>query len=817
MKNLSISQKVWLVVAIVWGGYLIVTIQGSWAERSIQDKRSLVAEHLFPAALKAQNTLSAYKAQLEKFEEALLAAKAERLKTAEPIQASIAQNLDLIASVPDLDPSLAEEAKKIRTEHGLFTQESATLYQDILASKADESTLKKGAEIARQGRSLLTSLTFFANTMSQAVGDELQKTSSLSQQNNKTSLLIFVAVIIISAVLVSYILSTSTIWPLKKAVVLANKMAAGDFSQRLDIPQNDEFGKLAKAMNLVAQQLEGQHKRLEEAVEKKTDILQKANKQLLFKIEQKKDAQHELLSTMEEADKAKRTKSAFLSMMSHELRTPMNGIIGMSNLVLDTSLNDSQRRYLSTIRHSAETLLTILNDILDFSKIETDKLELEAGDLEPRKLMDEISELLTIRAHDKGLVFFTLTDPSVPEWLQGDASRLRQVLLNLAGNAIKFTESGEVALRLEVTSNTAEAVTIRFSISDTGIGIPKDQLQSLFAPFTQGDTSTTRKFGGTGLGLSISRQLIELMGGTIEVESTENEGSTFWFTATFGISDYAEEAIPASKDRSLIYQEGKVSPPEQPSFEVAGKQILVADDDSTNLVVAQAILESFGCLAHVAHNGKECLERLHVNSYDLILMDVQMPEMDGLEATATIKSWATSPETDRQKKSRIPIIAITGDISEGAHQKYLDAGMADYLTKPLRPDSLAECLKKWLSNVPSQDKIQRDKLLFSPERLLKRLGGNQQKLKEIILKARTAIPHHLAELDMACGKNNCKQIDETCQAIKKLGAGLGIAALQHQTLHLCFAMEGDNNKETIRDHCNKLKFLLAELLNQLAT
>ncbi len=621
-------------------------------------------------------------------------------------------------------------------------------------------------------------------------------------------------VIVISSVLVAYILKNSIIKPLQKTVALANMMAAGDLSQKLDIGQNDEIGELALAMNAMAGKLEGHYQEMAETVNVKTLTLQKANKQLLLEIEQRKDTQHELLYAMENAEKANRTKSSFLAMMSHELRTPMNGIIGMSSLALDTVLDKTQMRYITTIHNSAEALLTILNDILDFSKIEADKLELEAIDFEPRTVMADIHELLSALAHDKGLDFCSLIDPSVPDTLQGDSTRLRQVILNLAGNAIKFTESGEVAMRMEVIARTPKDATIRFAISDTGIGIGQDRLQHIFEPFTQADLSTTRKFGGTGLGLTISSRLVELMGGKIMTESSEGEGSTFWFTATFAIPEHIQQAMPAPKERSLIYSEGKAPPRPKPAFTATGKRILVTDDDSINLIVAQAILETFGCVVHLAHTGQEALDLLQDADYDLILMDIQMPVMDGLEATATIKGWAQSPGTAKQAKSRIPIIAITADASEKGRKKYLAAGMAAYIGKPLRPDSLADCLRKWLPDNQGERRDRQAPSHFSRERLLKRLGGDQQKLDEVIVAARMAIPRLLTELELAFSTSNCRQAEETCLEIKKIGGKLGVAALQHHAIHLCLAMEG-TNKDQAQVHYQKLRPLLHGLIQSL--
>lgn len=801
-------------MAIIFGGFIIVMVQNVWVGQYIQNKNHVVTEFFFPAALHAQETLTAFQAQLEEFEEAVLSAEPERLKTAVDHTENIIMGLERITTIAELPAVLTSQAAEDLSRYRRFAREAFPLYSRMLDPAPNETLLERAAELDRLSHGLINSLTFLADSMSQIVGEELQNITTLSQRQNKTNLLVFLTVLVISSILVAHILLNSIIKPLQKTVALANMMAAGDLSQKLDIKHNDEIGALGHAMNTMARQLENHYQELEAAVNDKTHILQKANKQLQIEIEQRHDTQHELLAAMEKAEDANRTKSSFLAMMSHELRTPMNGIIGMSSLVLDTALDETQRRYLTTIRNSAEALLTILNDILDFSKIEADKLELETVDFEPHKVMDDISEHLSGQAHDMGLEFFTLTDPSVPDWLQGDAGRLRQVLLSLGDNAIKFTKSGEVAIRMEVIDRTAKDVTIRFAISDTGIGIPAGQLQHLFEPFTQADISTTRKFGGTGLGLAISNRLVQLMGGIIKAESSEGKGSTFWFTATFAISDHASPAMAAPKIRSLIYNDNTPPSPPPPPFLATGKRILVADDETTNLIVAQAILESFGCIVHLAHTGQEAVDQLQQRDYDLILMDIQMPVLDGLMATATIKGWSQSAETTKQAKSRIPIIAITADASKENVLEYFTAGIADHIEKPLRPASLADCLRKWLPARQRQQNERQPPLQFSEKRLLLRLKGDVHKLKELIMAARIAIPRHLAELDLACTNNDCRQAIKTCLAIKKIGGNLGVAALQHHAIQLCLAMES-NDEEQAREHYRKIKPLLTELLQRL--
>ncbi len=815
-RFVSIAWKIWLAIAIIFAGFIIVMVQNFWMGQYIQNKNQLVAKQFFPAALEAQQILSICTNQIREYEEAIGGADPDKLQSAASHSARITSGLERISTMSELPPALVTLAAENLALYHRYESKAFPLYSRMVTGPADQDILDSAADLARLAESLISSLTVLTSSMSHVVSEELHNSTALAQRHHKANLIVFLSAMVIASLLVAYILTNSILTPLKRTVAQANLMAAGDLSHKLDISQNDEIGTLAQAMNSMATQLESHYQELEDAVDEKTLILQKANHQLLMEIAQRRDTQHELLSAMAEVDKANRSKSSFLAMMSHELRTPMNGIIGMSSLALDTALNNTQQRYLSTIRNSAEALLTILNDILDFSKMEADKLALESMDFEPRQVMADISDLLAIEAEAKGLDFFTLTDPSMPDWLQGDAGRLRQILLNLAGNAIKFTETGEVAIRMEIIASTSDAVTIRFAVSDTGIGIAKERINQLFEPFTQADISFTRKFGGTGLGLSISKRLIQLMGGTIKAESIEGEGSTFWFTATFTRSAHGRQPLIAKEDRHLIYNEGGRVSPQSPPFQAPGKRILVADDDNTSLIVAQAILESFGCRVDLAHNGREVIDHLTDVDYDLILMDIQMPELDGLEATAIIKGWGQSPDTGKQAKSRTPIIAITADVSDGARPKYLAAGMADYLGKPLRPGILATCLRTWLPALQEEDKRQAvTTTQFSRERLLHRLGGDQQKMDQLIQDARSAIPRHLADLDAACSSNNCQQAEAACREIKKMGAHLGVASLQHHALHLCLAMENTDMDQT-REHYHELRPLLTELLQSLA-
>jgi CheY-like chemotaxis protein/nitrogen-specific signal transduction histidine kinase len=416
------------------------------------------------------------------------------------------------------------------------------------------------------------------------------------------------------------------------------------------------------------------------------------NNQLLDTNEKLKASIEEAKQLAVEAQAASKAKSEFLAAMSHEIRTPMNGVIGFTNLLLDSSLDETQRDYANTIKSSGESLLVIINDILDFSKIEAGKFFLDSTPFDMAATCNEVVELLSEQANAKNLELKLFYEPDARKHLVGDPGRTKQVLINLLSNAIKFTESGFIHVRVEKTAVDKHPDGLKISVTDTGIGIPTNKQNLLFEKFSQTDASTTRKYGGTGLGLAICKELVTLMNGQIGFKSQEGNGSVFWFTLPAW--EFASDLSKSATEPNRLAQEGSVKfDPNQMKPLPEGFTVLLVEDNTVNQKLAAKILSQMGCHVDLAINGKEAVAMARKQSYDIIFMDCQMPEMDGYEATRRIRDIEFDnkiPETER-----VPIIAITANAMRGDREKCLEEGMNDYIAKPIDAGQIGQLIEKW--------------------------------------------------------------------------------------------------------------------------
>jgi signal transduction histidine kinase/DNA-binding response OmpR family regulator/HPt (histidine-containing phosphotransfer) domain-containing protein len=754
---------------------------------------------------------------------------------------------------------------------------------------------------------------------------------------------------------------------LKHLTWTTQQIAKGDFSREVDF-----MGDFSTAFNSMTQQLKNsftERKKANEALQDRINELDDARLAMLNMMEDLDDARAE-------AEDATKAKSDFLANMSHEIRTPMNAIMGMAHLAMKTDLTAKQYDYLKKVDISAKSLLGIINDILDFSKIEAGKMDMESVDFQLEDTLDNISTLVGIKTQEKGLELLFKTDPSVPTALVGDPLRLGQILINLSNNAVKFTDTGEIVVSTELVKKDKAQVALKFSVRDTGIGMTAEQAAKLFQPFAQADSSTTRKYGGTGLGLTISKRLAEMMGGEIWVESESGRGSTFSFTANFGlgkerakkrfrpasdlrgmkvlvVDDNAtsmsilqemlesfsfkvslaasgEEGIAelesASKDKPFelvimdwkmpgmdgieasqqikdhknlskippiimvtaygreevmqqaeeVGLEGFLLKPVNPSMlfdtimqafgeavpetsrvaqrkeqevkaleNIQGARVLLVEDNEINQQVAKEILEGAGLNVSLANNGQEAVNAVKENNYDAVLMDVQMPVMDGYTATRKIRDWETEArgqKTEDRKEgsalspqsSELPIIAMTAHAMAGDEDKSLEAGMNGHVTKPIDPDQLFATLQKWIQ--PGEKRAQVQKLEIStevpeavqaipeedelPEYLpgfdladgLKRLQGNKKLYRRLLLSFATDYGGAANDIRIALEAKDFERSHSLVHNIKGLAGNLAATDLQTATVNLEKLVKGVQKKTPPAKELN-LKF--SELENAL--